>query len=667
MMKSHPVALGNEIIRVEFNLDRPFPLGYLHEPSGVHVAGTPADVCLSVNGEPISWSDWHVAVSRVGLPLRVAYDLQSVKREYALRFEYELRDFELAMRVTVVSDPAGEVRSVDWGTAPLVVFPGHDAWVWREEYTQKDWNSERGRGLWTPSFVEKPLTEFKLDPEPRPCIYCCAYEPHALCVALHSNQRYMPLRNQATAKGFAMALAPYHFRARGKCLPPLEVQIGFLPDLNADGRIDASDFQLWVNRRLPQAWPTHRNRIWYKIYCGDRGTPMTTFAQAEEIVERVHRYTDGLPQIVYLVGWQYEGHDSGYPSIDKVNAKLGSREDLWAFHKRAKESLDTVVSYHINLDDSYPNHPGWDESVICREPDGRLMTWEPFNDGMSYHISHTKDVESGKVFRKLDAMMREVPLEAALHIDAFRDMNWSWEPDGLIGAVEELECGIKPIIEYLNARGIDVTVESLDSQGAEWCGLVSGLLHFGYPRDMVQLRHGKMIHGGRAWPPTLWSWGIGSTVNWDQIFTEDGKDFYTRGAWTELLDGIYLGTLLLHYYLEREMTVAHLDADSARLQFADGAAVFVKRDNSRLLVTNGDVVIADDFERFIPRGNSIYAYSRDGSNRTWKLPVNFRDKTVEVRTLGDSGKSNGTVHVGDEIALALAPRVPVKVTLVASG
>jgi len=38
----------------------------------------------------------------------------------------------------------------------------------------------------------------------------------------------------------------------------------------------------------------------------------------------------------------------------------------------------------------------------------------------------------------------------------------------------------------------------------------------------------------------------------------------------------------------------------------------------------GDVVIADDDERFIPRGDAIYAYSLAGSEREWVLPKRFR-------------------------------------------
>jgi len=668
MIHKGSIVLENEVLSVELYKDRPFPLSYKHKPSGTQFGGTPAEGLLAVNGKAAPWRDWKVVVEKSGTPGRVSYVLRSTGEDFALRFAYELRDYVLAMQVTVVSDPRNTVGSIEWLHAPLLTCDTPGTTVWREEWTQKGWDEKSGRGLWTPQVVEKPIVEIKPDSEPRPAVYCCFYSPDKVCASVLTNQRYMPLRNQVTRNGdrstYALSLAPYQFRARKRCLEPLKAQVAFLPDINNDGRIDASDFQLWVNRQLPQPWPTHRNAIWYKIYCCEPGGPVTTtFAQAEEIIERVHRYTDGLPQIAYLVGWQYDGHDTGYPSIDKVNGKLGTREELWQLHRRAKEQLNTTLSYHINLDDSYPNHPGWDESVIGRDRDGSLMRWEEFHGEQSYHITHTKDVESGKVFDRLNAMMREVPVEGSIHIDAFRDMNWSWEPDGFIGPIEELECGVKPIVEFFRSRGIDVTIESMDSQGAEWCGIVSGILHVGRPIDLPQLRHGKMLYGGRGWPPSLWNWGLGSSINWDVVYTEDGKDFYASGAWEQLLDGIYLGTLLYHFYLEREMTAAHIDDESARLVFSDGAETFVKRDSSRLLVTLGDVVIADNYDRFIPRGNSIYAYSRDGSHKSWVLPPQFRDKDVEVRKLGDPGGAATAVHTGDRIDLDLKPRTPIKISL----
>ncbi|MDR1593995.1 MAG: hypothetical protein LBS43_05860, partial [Prevotellaceae bacterium] len=44
----------------------------------------------------------------------------------------------------------------------------------------------------------------------------------------------------------------------------------------------------------------------------DRGESKveTTFEQALEIIRKTDNLTLGIPKIVYLVGWQYNGHDS---------------------------------------------------------------------------------------------------------------------------------------------------------------------------------------------------------------------------------------------------------------------------------------------------------------------------------------------------------------------
>ena len=44
-----------------------------------------------------------------------------------------------------------------------------------------------------------------------------------------------------------------------------------------------------------------------------------TFEPALEVIERLDRIACGAPKIVYLVGWQYNGHDSKHPAWGEVN------------------------------------------------------------------------------------------------------------------------------------------------------------------------------------------------------------------------------------------------------------------------------------------------------------------------------------------------------------
>ena len=83
-----------------------------------------------------------------------------------------------------------------------------------------------------------------------------------------------------------------------------------------------------------------------------------------------------------------------------------------------------------------------------------------------------------------------------------------------------------------------------------------------------------------------------------------------------------------------------------------------------MIVNWGEVTVADLDDRFIPRGDAIYAYSRRGSEREWVLPEKLRRKTLEYFTLSKTGRGpSQKVECGDRIRLKLVPRVPVKITI----
>jgi hypothetical protein len=77
----------------------------------------------------------------------------------------------------------------------------------------------------------------------------------------------------------------------------------------------------------------------------------------------------------------------------------------------------------------------------------------------------------------------------------------------------------------------------------------------------------------------------------------------------------------------------------------------------------GDVTVALDGDRFLPRGQAIYAYSRDGSHRTWRLPEAFRSRPLRVCTLTRAGRGPEPTWqaCGESIRLELVAGVPVKV------
>ena len=122
-----------------------------------------------------------------------------------------------------------------------------------------------------------------------------------------------------------------------------------------------------------------------ELYC--------TFAQALEMIRRIHHLTGGLKHVTYLAGWQFEGHDSKYPAWSEVNARLKRPEDREAVDSlrwlmAEARAYDTTVSLHINMSDAYENSPLWDlyrkEDLLIRKHDGELAKGGVWGGEQSY-------------------------------------------------------------------------------------------------------------------------------------------------------------------------------------------------------------------------------------------------------------------------------------------
>jgi hypothetical protein len=49
-----------------------------------------------------------------------------------------------------------------------------------------------------------------------------------------------------------------------------------------------------------------------------------------DAIRKIDNLTLGIPKIIFLVGWQFNGHDSGYPSWSVVNEHLKRPQDATA-------------------------------------------------------------------------------------------------------------------------------------------------------------------------------------------------------------------------------------------------------------------------------------------------------------------------------------------------
>ncbi|MCL6458381.1 MAG: hypothetical protein K6T85_10290 [Gorillibacterium sp.] len=103
------------------------------------------------------------------------------------------------------------------------------------------------------------------------------------------------------------------------------------------------------------------------------------------------------------------------------------------------------------------------------------------------------------------------------------------------------------------------------------------------------------------------------------------------------------------------------DEQNVLVRYADGVTVRIDKRAARLSVRWGDLVIADDDDRFIPLNGRIYLYSRNGVERDWQLPNDWLNSEITAFRLTKEGGREATAYTLGEssIRLRLDSHIPV--------
>jgi hypothetical protein len=389
----------------------------------------------------------------------------------------------------------------------------------------------------------------------------------------------------------------------------------------------------------------------YKIFNASKSRGIiNNLDQSLDLIQRTHRISRGLPQIVYLVGWQYAGHDSKYPAWHECNEGLRRRGDasardsiLWLM--REARQYNTTVSVHVNMDDAYMNSPLWDEYVaaglIQKTETGELQKGGIWGGEQCYLISKTREWRTGHARKRLDALLRLLPIQEAgtLHIDVFSPRA---DPTGGITLEDDVQT-MKEILLYLHSKGVDVTKEWFDH---ELAGYVPMAYHFQLD-EVSRLRYPPEIAcgGGDAWNKNH-NRGHIRTPEW--MTPEDGC--LCEEAWGRSIDGDYdadnfdkiaqeffLKTVPWLFLNRRQAQEYRHTRETFEVEFSDEVRSQVRFKENHLRITHHGHLLVDGKDLCVPaewRERELLAYSHDGGTKTWKMPVSWKkvDK-LRVETL----------------------------------
>jgi hypothetical protein len=240
------------------------------------------------------------------------------------------------------------------------------------------------------------------------------------------------------------------------------------------------DYTLTNQPERPWLLPYDRTLVHKIFLCSRTGTGEVnqvyqTFGQTLETIQRLDRITAGIPKVIYLVGWQHNGHDSKWPDWNVVNPALKRPEDAtaldslrWLIREGAKNH--TRVSLHINMFDAYEDSPLWASyvanDIIAKDTQGNVIFGETHAGMRSSQISYTREWELGLAQKRIDdllAMVPELVDTGTIHIDAFhsmRPLGQNQPVSPLLGHTVATEAATqRKIYRYWRDKGIDVTSE----------------------------------------------------------------------------------------------------------------------------------------------------------------------------------------------------------------
>ncbi len=442
-----------------------------------------------------------------------------------------------------------------------------------------------------------------------------------------------------------------------------EVGLLNLKDRNDNWRSISGDYYDWKATMQPESpynfdySRTLTMKLGMAMPDGQGGSRvLCTFERALDFIREIDLLTREIPKIIYLVGWQYNGHDDRYPAWDEVNVHLKRPQDrtardsyLWLVEEAQK--YHTTISVHVNMTDAYPNSPHWDmyleKDLISRKGDGSLLQVGTYNDLPAYQIFYKNEWESGVIVERIETLISLLELDRAgtVHLDAYFPRANAFHDI----TKEEESSYMRRTIRYFRGRGIDVTSENFAHLRNDpfiglqpWCwwfdqceeqhflerpaSLLSGAAIRDYSQPGIPVRHDLEF---------LFGAGVhGEDVFWD--FEQDAP----REDWHPMFIEQFCTRMLQYQYLNSlDRIRMDNEGDNRVVQYSESHSVHladrsVRRDGKPL--REGDHVL---FPALWQKRPELIAFSKTGySQKVWSLPPDWNGvKAVDIYRITSDG------------------------------
>jgi hypothetical protein len=401
--------------------------------------------------------------------------------------------------------------------------------------------------------------------------------------------------------------------------------------------------------------------------------------QTLEEIQTLHHLTRGMPIIVYLSGWQQDGHDHRTPELTTPGKHLlrpgVDRTPLDALKWLLAEArkFNTTVSLHINLQQAVDDNPLFQhylaQDLLSKDADGSIRD-EVNEAGQRRARINTKlEWEKGYTRKRMDefmAMLPELSQQGTIHIDNFKAFSSPYHQT----SIEDLLPYLKQIICTFKTRyGIDVTCESAFTSSKEGRGRGEDAF-YGFQPWAISYHRLSLPPLNMRVPAYLYS---GGRHHENAVFgaNEDYMKMFMPPDFNLIKETLYTKTFTL-YYLSRLIRLSYDATTETGLLSGDVTSVgkLIERSKAEGAAVNAGTIrrgrdlLKDGTDTFLPAlwrsSPEIVAYSKTGyAIKTWRLPPEWSDvgavDLYEISSTGVQPLEKNRPVKDRAIRLSLAP------------
>lgn len=368
-----------------------------------------------------------------------------------------------------------------------------------------------------------------------------------------------------------------------------------------------------------------------------------TLTEAKEIIMKVYNISNGIHQVVYLIGWQMGGHDFNYPYPHKLpfNPKCGTREEFNSLKEELKK-YNVELSLHDNFDDAYlSDEYKLNPDLLCHDETGKLWKGWFWAGGMSYILDPKAYLESGEVLERINTMISDYGIEKTYHLDVLSSevRRYNFNPNNLLSGQTGIDAK-QEIIKLFNKNGIDITSETLS---LPFVGKI------GYSQNTRCCYNGNLFYKDRPFPlTTLGFHGFipykvsangtrKSLLNSIAFGGSCAVEFEDNIDMTMIGREIYLSSLPMTKLAYSKTVDAQITDELWEIYYEDGQVnVNFKTDDYEIIYKGK--IISKNYKTFLQVGeNEFCYYSIESKKESLDLPEAWNE--VNVYELSENGKT----------------------------